>query len=508
MLTATPYTATAPDTAQRPASNPVRSSSTRVGTRPATIVVLDDHRENLDLIREVLDGAGYALYTYEDPLQALRGMESHGGDILMTDLNMPGMDGMGVMQVVRRRWSACKVIIFTGYGGVENAVRAIKLGATDFLTKPLNYLAIPDMVKQILALHREPEETAPVSEALPVMNGTHASGNVMAMAAAAAPTNCTVLILGESGVGKEVLADYIHGQSARSAQPFVKVNCTALSESLVESELFGHERGAFTGANNRHVGRFERANGGTLFLDEIGELSPVMQTKLLRVLQTQEIERVGGTGPIKVDFRLVCATHRNLPQLVAEGKFRQDLFYRINTFPIFVPPLRERQDEIPGLAECFLKRMRETLKRGPTTIDESGMRLLRQYAWPGNVRELEHCVERACLLAQTETLRAADFWWLNIQDPMQAAPSPSWPPVPTAHAAPTPASQAPASSVPAISSTGELLSPLQAAERVALKQVLDQHRWNFTHAAMALNISRSTLYLKARKYGLTRADQC
>jgi len=314
-----------------------------------------------------------------------------------------------------------------------------------------------------------------------------------------------VLLTGETGVGKEVLADYIQANSKRNRAPYVKVNCTALSESLIESELFGHEQGAFTGAARRHIGRFERANRGTLFLDEIAELSPAMQTKLLRVLQNREIERVGGSEVIKLDFRLICATHRNLQQSVAEGKFRQDLFYRINIVPLHIPPLRERKDEIAELANRFLARARANLGRGSATLDPETIQLLQSFPWPGNIRELENCIERAALLARDSVLRPSDFWWLPVGE---ATPLPTVPPPPMVG---PPTGLVPVQPVPNASGGTSLpempgLSPLENAERVALRQTLDQHRWNFTQAATALNISRSTLYLKARKYNLLREN--
>lgn len=342
-----------------------------------SVVVIDKERANLDLIQGVLAGGPYTVFAYDNARDALQNMESHGAAILFTDLQMPELDGFKILQIVRGRWPGCKVVIFAGYGRVQDAVRAIKDGATDFLTKPLNTAAFPEMVTQLLALQNTSGEHSGL--ALPQMEATAESNSILVTAGAAAPTDCTVLITGETGVGKEVLADFIQTHSKRKAQPYIKVNCAALSESLIESELFGHEQGAFTGAGKRHTGRFERAHRGTLFLDEIGELSASMQTKLLRVLQTREVERVGGTERLGVDFRLICATHRNLEVMLKDGKFRQDLYYRINVMPINIQPLRERQTEIPALAAVFLNRARTTLQRGPTSIEPDALALLQSY---------------------------------------------------------------------------------------------------------------------------------
>ena len=466
----------------------------------AKIVVLDDQTENVDLIKEVLANSNCDVYAYSDPARALEGMDTHGVNILFSDLEMPGMDGFRVLELVRKRFPTCSVVIFTGYGDVELAVRAIKAGATDFLTKPLNYRAIPGMVKQLLELQAPPAPPpSPASKAEALFtNSSECPDNLSTMIAACAPTNCAILITGESGTGKEVLADFIQANSPRREQPYIKVNCAGLSESLIESELFGHEQGAFTGANKRHTGRFERAHSGTLFLDEIGELSMPMQTKLLRVLQNYEIERVGGSAPLKVDFRLICATHRNLEKMISEGTFRQDLYFRINTFPIHLPALRERSHEIPALAENFLRRALTKVVRGPTSISTEAMNLLQSYAWPGNIRELEHCIERACLVARDSVLRPGDLWWLQTGQTQRLGSSTLLPPlqITTQVATPAPVDQP--------DPTKAKLSPLENAECEALMQTLTQTHWNFTLAANQLGISRSTLYLKARKYGITR----
>lgn len=463
-------------------------SKARKSERP-TVVVVDDQRDIVVLIKSLLEVIDCDVVTYTDPLRALEGIAVHGADVLLTDMELPGMDGLKLLETVKGRWPHCKVVIFTGYGRVELAVRALKLGATDFLTKPLNCCIIPDLVKQLLTL-RPVSKTLDRSTLLRLQFGGRPE--IQALVTSAAPTTCSILISGESGTGKEVLADYIHANSKRREQPYIKVNCAALSESLIESELFGHEQGAFTGANRRHTGRFERAQFGTLFLDEIAELSLPMQTKLLRVIQTQEIERVGGTASIKLDFRLICATHRSLEQMVAEGKFRQDLYFRVNTVPIRLPALRERLDEIPHLVTTFIEKSRAKIGHERTGVSPEAIKLLEAYNWPGNIRELEHCVERACLVAGDSVLRPADFWWL------QPSVTPTPKPVVLQAVTPVELTKAPSSTVH--------FSPLENAECDALLQTLRAHSWNFTRSATSLGISRSTLYAKANKYGLTRQN--
>ena len=463
-----------------------------------TVVVIDQEHENLELIKTVLDSARYNVRAFANPLVALQYMEQHSPDVLLTDLQMPELDGFKLLAIVQRQWPHCQVIIFAAYGGVVDAVRAIKAGAADFLTKPLNREAIPAMVGQLLELQSKTTAAAQPFQALPPQAGKavppdKALPSVVSLANTVAGTDCAVLITGETGTGKEVLADYIWANSARRDRPCVKVDCAAIPETLVESELFGHEAGAFPGAHRQRIGRFERAHQGTLFLDEIGNLSENMQGKLLRVLQTHEIERLGGAGPVKIDFRLICATRYELAELLAGGKFRQELYYRINTFPIHIPPLRERREEIADFARHFLARSQKALGRGPATLAPEALELLQAYSWPGNVRELEHCLERASLLAREPLLQKSDLWWLDV-------------PLPAQSAAALPA----ATGYLLAAASGELnvplpgLSPLENAERTALKQTLEQYNWSFTRAAAALGISRSTLYLKTRKYALAR----
>jgi len=454
--------------------------------RPA-IVIIEGQPEHLDIMRKLLESANYTLFTYDDPERALVSMAVHGADVLIADLEMPKIDGFAMLQTVRERWPNCHIITLTGYGCVEETVQAIKCGATEFLTKPLNLQSLLKMVERLVAYQSNAMAVESPTTPPPVFGGKQLKP-IMELAVRAAETNCSILISGETGVGKEVIADYIQINSPRREWPYIKINCAALSETLIESELFGYEQGAFTGAARRHIGRFERANRGTVFLDEIGELSPTMQTKLLRVLQTREIERVGGTDTIKVDFRLISATHRDLEKMIAEGMFRQDLFYRINTLPLAIPPLRQRRDEIPKLARAFVQQNRCKYRIGPEDFDDDALAIVQSYNWPGNIRELENCMERACILARDRLIHAADLWWLNVATPAPVAAPAGVVALPMISTNTTPAQPN--------------LTPLEQSEKETLQRVLTEYGWHFTQAAAALKVSRSTLYLKFNKYGL------
>ncbi|MGD0088609.1 MAG: sigma-54 dependent transcriptional regulator [Planctomycetota bacterium] len=458
------------------------------------ITLVDDEPAILTLLQEALAGPGRDLHPYNDAQKALEGLPKHGADLIVTDLDMPGMNGMEFLKTCRARFPDAKIVILTGHGGVKEAVRAMKEGATDFFTKPLGLGELAQNIGKLLDLQEAARNTRTIQTAMLAAGGGKSMTQVLRLAETVAKGDTTVLITGETGTGKEVLADFIQGRSARIGQPYVKVNCAALPESLIESELFGHEKGAFTGASDQRVGRFERGHRGTVFLDEVAELPLAMQVKLLRVLQAHEIERVGGTALIKVDFRLLCATNRDLQAMTREGKFREDLFYRINVFPINVPPLRERPQDVLVLAREFLRRAGQALGKGPLAISSQAEAVLTAYPWPGNVRELENVIERAVIMATAPVLEAADFWWLSAQP-----------------AAPSAASHISPNCAPAIlakygtaAPTTEVLNPLEEAERQTLLAILQKNKWNFSRAAEELKMSRSTLYAKAARYGIKR----
>ncbi len=374
--------------------------------RSGRILVVDDEVNARSALAELLRDEGYEVETAADAFKALGKYESFSPHVVVTDLKMPGMNGIELVKKIRAEEDPAAVVVMTAFGAVSTAVDAMRAGAADYLTKPLNFdelLVVLDKVLETEQLRRETRQlrvrvrdrVAPnniIGIAPPMQQVFETIDQV-------APSRATVLISGESGTGKELVANAIHQRSPRAAGPFIKLHCAALAESLLESELFGHERGSFTGAMARKDGRFSLADGGTLFLDEIGEISPSIQVKLLRFLQEREFERVGGTQTIRVDVRVIAATNRNLPAEVANGRFREDLFYRLNVVALEIPSLRDRRSDIPALAKFFVEKF---AKANDKTIDElstQALELLVSHDWPGNVRELENAIERAVVLA-------------------------------------------------------------------------------------------------------------
>ncbi len=381
--------------------------------RSGRILVVDDEVNARTALAELLRDEGYEVETAADAFKALGKYEAFSPHVVVTDLKMPGMDGIELVKKIRAMEDAAAVVVMTAFGAVASAVDAMRAGAAEYLTKPLDFdelLVVVDKVFEQQALRRETRQLrVRVRDRVAPSNIVGVSPpmqRVFEVVDQVAPSRATVMISGESGTGKELVANAIHQRSPRANGPFVKLHCAALAESLLESELFGHEKGSFTGASARKDGRFQIADGGTLFLDEIGEISPTIQVKLLRFLQEHEFERVGGTQTIRVDVRVIAATNRNLTEEVAKGRFREDLFYRLNVVALEMPPLRDRRSDIPGLAKFFLDRyMRENAKQiegfAPETIE-----LLIAYDWPGNVRELENAIERAVVLTTGTTVEA------------------------------------------------------------------------------------------------------
>jgi two-component system response regulator HydG len=380
------------------------------------ILVVDDEASARNALTEILSDEGYSVSAASDGFKALALAGEQAPEIVLTDVKMPGMDGLHLLEELRGRFPETAVILMTAFGAVESAVRAMRHGAADYLVKPLNSDELLVVIERSLEQVRLRQEAArlrqQVSERYRFENIVGSSPQMQQLfksVAQIAPSKATVLVTGESGTGKELIAAAIHQHSGRAEQPFVKLHCAALAESLLESELFGHERGAFTGAERRRIGRFEQADGGTLFLDEIGEISPATQVKLLRVLQEHEFERVGGNQSVKVDVRVVAATNRDLKAMVAQGKFREDLYYRLNVIDLHLPPLRERSSDIGALAFHFLRKYAAENGKGLTEIDDAALAMLCRHAWPGNVRELENVIERAVVLASGHSIVAADL---------------------------------------------------------------------------------------------------
>ncbi len=374
--------------------------------RSGRVLVVDDEVNARTALAELLRDEGFDVETAADAFKALGKHEAFLPHVVVTDLKMPGMDGIELVKRIRAHESPSAVIVMTAFGAVETAVEAMRAGAADYLTKPLNFdelLVVLDKVLETEQLRRETTQLrARVRDRVApdnIVGIAPPMQRVFEIVDQVAPSRATVLITGESGTGKELVANAIHQRSPRARGPFIKLHCAALAEGLLESELFGHERGSFTGAMARKDGRFSLADGGTLFLDEIGEISPAIQVKLLRFLQEHEFERVGGTQTIRVDVRVIAATNRNLPEEVAKGRFREDLFYRLNVVGLEMPPLRDRRSDIPTLAKFFLDRYAPQNDKQITGFAPGTIELLVSHDWPGNVRELENAIERAVVLS-------------------------------------------------------------------------------------------------------------
>ncbi len=380
------------------------------------ILIVDDEESHRMMLRAVLTDEGYAVAEASDGAEAVTAVEKEAFDLILLDIRMTTMDGIEALTEIRKISPLVPVLIMTAYSSVKTAVEALKAGAFDYLTKPLDIEELKILMEKALEHYHLREENMVLKERLGdrfdlsrIIAGSVKMKGLLGTLSLVAPSDATVLIMGESGTGKEVVANAIHQNSPRAGRPFVKVSCAALPETLLESELFGHEKGAFTGAVTRREGRFQLAHGGTIFLDEVGEISPSVQTKLLRVLQEKEFEPLGSARTVKVDIRVIAATNRDLEAEVRNSRFREDLFYRLNVVPLLVPPLRERKEDIPLLAEHFLTVYREKNRKPLKAVSGKAMDLLVRYEWPGNVRELENCIERAVIMARDDVVVPADL---------------------------------------------------------------------------------------------------
>jgi DNA-binding NtrC family response regulator len=451
------------------------------------ILVIDDSPEIVNLFSEFLRTEGYEVDTAEDGARGISLIERNSYDLIVTDLKMPDTDGMEVLKYIREHSPDTLCIILTGYGTVKNAVEAIKMGAYDYLTKPVKMDEIlvtfqrafeyRDLKRENLHLRNQLKKKYRFEN---IIGDSEKMEKVFEVMEKVADTDSTVLILGESGTGKELVAQAIHYRSYRREKPFVPVNCAAIPAELLESELFGHEKGAFTNAIRMRIGRFELANGGTVFLDEIGDMNPLLQSKLLRVLQERQFERVGGTKTIKTDIRIVAATHQNLKALVQQRKFREDLYYRLNVIPMEIPPLRERKTDIPLLAHYFLDQFNRRKKKKVRGIREDAMSRLRQYEWPGNVRELENTIERVIILLDGDLVTPAD-----LPDKFHE--------IPRAETAQT--ADIPESGISLDDAVNEF-------ERNLILQALIKTGWVKNKAAQLLNLNRTTLIEKIKRQNL------
>jgi len=474
------------------------------------ILIADDELNMRRVLEAILRRAGYDVVTAGNGNEALASM-SRGINMVITDLKMPGLDGMGLLRRLSADYPDVPVVMITAHGSVENAVEAVKLGAFDYLEKPFDQEQIHQIVAKALRTHMlarrdaRPEDSTSRGR-FRLVGESPAIRQVYAVVEKVADTPSTVLITGESGTGKELVARALHDNSSRHAGPFIKINCAAIPKTLMESELFGYEKGAFTGAVGSKPGRFELAHGGTLFLDEIGEIPVEMQVKLLRVLQESEFERVGGIKTIKVDVRLLTATNRDLAAEITTGGFREDLYYRLNVVPIHLPALRERHQDIPLLVDHFIARFNERLKKQIAGAEPEAVERLVAHNWPGNIRELENVIERTILFCEGPYIRLADLPG-EFSGISPASSQPNLPAVATASAAPPPASPAPSSAVPSVSEeVGSLKEAVRAeterVERELIQRALDETGGNVTQAARKLQISRKSLQTKMKELGL------
>ncbi|WP_447975288.1 sigma-54-dependent transcriptional regulator [Nitrospira sp. Kam-Ns4a] len=445
------------------------------------ILVVDDDAETLSLLTEIIDKEGYQVSSAEGGGAALVLAAREQPDVVITDLNMPGMDGLTLLAELRQRLPDTLVILLTAYGSLKTAVDGIKAGAFDYISKPFIVDEIRLVVRRALEHKHVLRENAALREQLrdryrfdKIVGSSPGMVAVYKMIARVAQTDSTVLIQGESGTGKELVARAIHSNSARSSGPFVAVDSGTLAESLLESELFGHERGAFTGAVTAKKGLLEKAHLGTCFLDEIADISPTLQSKLLRVIQEREIRRVGSNEPTSVDVRILAASNRDLKPLVEAGKFREDLYYRLNVVTITIPPLRERPEDIPLLAQFFLQKYGAGREKPVTGLAPEAMKLLLRYHWPGNVRELEHVIERAVVLTPHPLIMPDD-----LPDSVR-----------TAEAKP---------------SAARGWMPLDHVERDYILRAYEAHQRDLGRTAEVLGIHRKTLLRKLRGYGVLTA---
>jgi len=442
------------------------------------ILVVDDE----EIVRESLGGwlqkDGYTVEVAPDGPSALARIKAERWSIMIVDLKMPGMDGLQVLEEAKKILPELAVVIMTAYATVDTAVAAMKAGAYDYLVKPFDPEELSIMMQKIVSQQTLVRENAVLRQALKqeykfrdLLSKSPAMQAVFELAKTAARSNSTILVLGESGSGKEVLARAIHAESPRAEGPFVAVSCAALTETLLESELFGHEKGSFTGATARRKGKFEAAHGGTLFLDEVGDIGPKLQLDLLRVLEERKFHRVGGNETIEVDVRIIAATNRDLKKASAEGKFREDLFYRLNVIPVLIPPLRQRREDVPLLVEHFVERLSIEMKKRIDGVSAEAMAGLVAHDWPGNVRELRNVLERGAVVATGPVIQLSD---LGLPTKSDAPPR-----------------------------AGTLAS-LEEVEKRHVAAVLAHTGGNVSQSARILGIDRVTLYNKMRKYGIRR----
>jgi len=496
---------------------------------PKRVLIADDEINIRRVLEAILRRDGYEVVTAANGEEALAGM-SRDVNTVITDLKMPGLDGMGLLKRLSVDYPDVPVVMITAHGSVESAVEAVKLGAFDYVEKPFDQEQLRQIVGKALRTHMlsrrdaRPEDSSTRGR-FRLVGESAAIRQVYQVVEKVADTPSTVLITGESGTGKELVARALHEYSSRSGGPFIKINCAAIPKTLMESEMFGYEKGAFTGAVGSKPGRFELAHGGSLFLDEIGEIPVEMQVKLLRVLQESEFERVGGIKTLKVDVRLITATNRDLAAEITAGSFRDDLYYRLNVVPIHLPPLRERREDIPLLVDHFITRFNERLKKQITAATPEAIDCLVSHQWPGNIRELENVIERTILFCEEPFIRVEDLPGELGGTPRQSVAVPPPPPSPaeekpaaasaSSGALPAQPPAVPPSASATLPLVGEEVGSLKEAvraetervERELIQRALDETGGNVTKAARKLQISRKSLQTKMKELGLRDKEQ-
>jgi DNA-binding NtrC family response regulator len=442
-----------------------------------TVLVVDDEQAVRESIRMILEYEKYSVKFAKDGRTALETLRSDPADLVLLDIKMPGMDGLEVLQEIRRQWPVLPVIMISGHGTDETAREAGRLGAYEFLPKPPDRDRLLILARNAIEVKRLREAGGPV---LAILGDSAPIREMRALIDRVAPTDSRVLITGDNGTGKELVARAIHSQSARNMKPLVEVNCAAIPNELIESELFGHEKGSFSGATGQRLGKFELADRGTIFLDEIGDMSPGAQAKVLRALEEKKIERVGGDRQIPIDVRVIAATNKDLPEAIGQGTFRADLYHRLNVIPIRVPPLGERREDIPVLARAFVADICSRNRTPQKQLADDAVRRLREMEWGGNVRELRNTVERLVIMKAGPTITAEDVERY--------------------------AGGARAAKDELFDLGGTFQEFKERAEAAFIRKQLEVHGWNVTKTAEALDIQRSHLYNKMKKYGLAKED--
>ena len=464
------------------------------------ILVIDDEGAIRDSLRMILEYEDYLFVGAATGQEGIAAVQRERPDLVLLDIKMPGMDGLEVLRKLHALDETLPVVMISGHGTTATAVEAIRSGAVDFLDKPLSservIVTLQNALKQSELRTENRELKLAMESKYEIVGQSPTLRRVLEAVQRAAPTNATVMLLGESGVGKELVARTIHRNSPRAGQRFVQVNCAAIPEELIESELFGHEKGSFTGATEKQIGKFEQADRGTIFLDEVGDMSPKTQAKVLRVLQEQEVERLGSARTIKVDVRVIAATNKDLEEAISRGEFREDLFFRLNVIPIVVPPLRERREDIPQLVHHFARLMGEEHNLKPKKFESAAMEALQRYRWRGNIRELRNTVERVLIMSPADVVRFDDLpGEIRGGESRAAAPGPEN----RSSTAPVNGTSAPSNAAPSGSTLREFKD---ASERAYLVQKLRENGWNISKTAEVIDTPRSNLYKKLEQYGI------